>query len=186
MLQARAPQESELVLRDDVRGDGERFMQAHGTVLRDESGHAIGALVVLNDVTRLRRLETVRREFVANVSHELKTPITSIKGFVETLLEGAYRNPEEALNFLGIVAKQADRLNAIIEDLLMLSRLEQEEREERKGKPGRCGQWHTPTHSPGCPTGRPYQSFCCPGASRLIGRAARHRSCRRSCPARPS
>lgn len=131
VLQARAPQEGELVLRDDVRGDGERFMQVHGTVLRDESGHAIGALVVLNDVTRLRRLETVRREFVANVSHELKTPITSIKGFVETLLDGAYRNPDEALGFLGIVAKQADRLNAIIEDLLMLSRLEQEAREDK-------------------------------------------------------
>lgn len=130
VLQARVPQEGELVLRDDVRGDGERYMQAHGTVLRDESGHAIGALVVLNDVTRLRRLENVRREFVANVSHELKTPITSIKGFVETLLEGAYRNPEEALNFLGIVAKQADRLNAIIEDLLTLSRLEQDERQD--------------------------------------------------------
>ena len=67
----------------------QRFMQVHGTLLRDEEGRRIGALVVLNDVTRLRRLETIRRDFVANVSHELKTPITSIKGFVETLLDGA-------------------------------------------------------------------------------------------------
>ncbi len=72
------------------------------------------------------RLEGIRRDFVANVSHELKTPITSIKGFVETLLEGAASKPEDARRFLGIIAKQADRLNAIIEDLLLLSRLEQE------------------------------------------------------------
>jgi len=73
----------------------------------------------------LNRLENVRRDFVANVSHELKTPITSIKGFVETLLDGAMNNPAEADRFLKIVSKQANRLNAIIEDLLTLSRLEQ-------------------------------------------------------------
>jgi len=77
-----------------------------------------------HDVTRLRRLENVRSDFVANVSHELKTPITSIKGFVETLLDGAMDDPEDARRFLTIVAAQADRLNEIIEDLLTLSRLE--------------------------------------------------------------
>jgi len=101
-----------------------RDMQAHGAVLRDEEGRRIGALVVLNDVTRLRRLETVRRDFVANVSHELKTPITSIKGFVETLLDGSMHNPEEAERFLRIIARHADRMDAILEDLLALSRLE--------------------------------------------------------------
>lgn len=105
---------------------GERILQATGTVLRDVRQNVIGALVVLNDVSRLRRLERVRRDFVANVSHELRTPITSIKGFVETLLDGALRDPEEAEHFLRIVGKQADRLNAIIEDLLILSRMEQE------------------------------------------------------------
>jgi two-component system phosphate regulon sensor histidine kinase PhoR len=109
---------------------GERFLLANGSVLRDAQGQAIGALVVLNDMTRLRQLENVRREFVANVSHELKTPITSIKGFVETLLDGAMNSPEDAKRFLGIVSKHADRLNAIIEDLLSLSKLEQES--ERK------------------------------------------------------
>jgi len=73
----------------------------------------------------LNRLEKIRRDFVANVSHELKTPITSIKGFVETLLDGAINDPAEADRFLKIVSKQANRLNAIIEDLLALSRLEQ-------------------------------------------------------------
>ena len=76
-----------------------RLLQAHGTTLRDLHGKAFGALIVLNDVTRLRRLEQARRDFVANVSHELKTPITSIKGFVETLLDGAMQDPENARIF---------------------------------------------------------------------------------------
>jgi len=105
---------------------GERFIQARGAMLRGATDRDISALVVLNDVTRLRRLENTRREFVANVSHELKTPITSIKGFVETLLAGAIRDPEKSTRFLEIVVKQTDRLNAIIEDLLSLARIEQE------------------------------------------------------------
>jgi two-component system phosphate regulon sensor histidine kinase PhoR len=112
-------------------GARERSMQFHVTPLRDASGANIGALIVMNDVTNLRRLERVRRDFVANVSHELKTPLTSIKGFVETLLDGASEHPEEARRFLGILAKQVDRLHAILEDLLSLSRIEQEN--ERNG-----------------------------------------------------
>ncbi len=77
-------------------------------------------------IHRLRKLETIRRDFVANVSHELKTPITSIKGFVETLLGGALDKPEDSKRFLEIVASQTDRLNAIIDDLLSLSQLEQD------------------------------------------------------------
>jgi len=107
-----------------------RILQAHGSILRDVQGKGIGAVVVFNDVTRLRRLEQVRRDFVANVSHELRTPITSIKGFVETLLDGAINNPEDARHFLEIVAKQSDRLNAILGDLLTLSHIE--EGEEKK------------------------------------------------------
>jgi two-component system phosphate regulon sensor histidine kinase PhoR len=92
-------------------------------------------LIVLNDVTRLRRLENVRREFVANVSHELKTPVTSIKGFVDTLREGGVDDPADVRRFLDIVARQSDRLQAIIEDLLRLSRLEQGDA-DAFGKPG--------------------------------------------------
>lgn len=106
---------------------GARILQAHGSVLRDARGEGIGAVVVLNDVTRLRRLEQVRRDFVANVSHELRTPITSIKGFVETLLDGAMEDTADARRFLEILAKQADRLNAILGDLLTLSSIEEEE-----------------------------------------------------------
>ena len=122
-LVATAPIDADIV----VRGDPDRVLQAHGTALRDVRGQGIGAVIVLNDVTSFRRLEDVRRDFVANVSHELKTPITSIKGFVETLLDGAMANPQDAERFLRIIAKQADRLNAIIEDLLSLSKIEQSE-----------------------------------------------------------
>ena len=86
---------------------------------------------MLNDVTRLRKLENIRRDFVANVSHEIKTPITAIKGFVETLRDGAVKNPEDAERFLSIIQKHVDRLEAIVEDLLSLSRIEKEgERQE--------------------------------------------------------
>jgi two-component system phosphate regulon sensor histidine kinase PhoR len=115
--------DGEIIFRDN---DRDRLLQVRGTTLRDLQGKAFGALIVLNDVTRLRRLEQARRDFVANVSHELKTPITSIKGFVETLLDGAMREPENALSFLQIIARHADRLNEIIDDLLSLSRIEQD------------------------------------------------------------
>ncbi len=106
--------------------ENEKHLQANGAVLQGNQGQAVGAVIVLNDITRIRRLETIRRDFVANVSHELKTPITLIKGFVETLLSGALENREEAERFLKIIEAQVDRLNAIIDDLLSLSRLEQD------------------------------------------------------------
>lgn len=128
LYQARAtttPVEGEIVLN----GLSQRNIQLHGTRLLDSQGKAIGVLVVMNDVTAMRRLERVRRDFVANVSHELRTPITSIKGFIETLQSGAIDEPDNAKNFLQIIGRQADRLNQIIEDLLTLSRIEQEEEE---------------------------------------------------------
>ena len=115
------PTTGEIVLR----GDEQRFLQVTATALRDAAARDLGMLVVLNDITQLRWLENIRRDFVANVSHELKTPITSIKGFVETLRDGALADPPQAERFLEIVGRHADRLNAIIEDLLSLSRLEQ-------------------------------------------------------------
>ncbi|MDO3377738.1 two-component system histidine kinase PnpS [Geoalkalibacter halelectricus] len=127
-LAAAEPVEEDIVLHEG----GERYLQAHGTPLHD-AREQIGALIVLNDVTRLRRLETMRRDFVSNVSHELKTPITAIKGFVETLLDGAMHDPDDARRFLEIITRQADRLNAIIDDLLTLSRVEQGE--EQGGLP---------------------------------------------------
>jgi two-component system phosphate regulon sensor histidine kinase PhoR len=123
---AREPVEGEVVL-----DRGEQIIQAHGTFLKDTRGTDIGFLIVLHDITHLRRLELTRRDFVANVSHELKTPITSIKGFVETLLAGALREPENAENFLRIIARQTDRINEIIDDLLSLSRIERDTEQGR-------------------------------------------------------
>jgi two-component system phosphate regulon sensor histidine kinase PhoR len=108
----------------------ERLLQATGTALHNGENRRIGTLVVMHDVTDLRSLENMRREFVANVSHEIRTPITSIKGFVETLLEGALDDREDAYRFLNIIAKQADRLNSVVEDILTLSRLDQVPSEE--------------------------------------------------------
>jgi len=105
---------------------GERHLQARAGVLQDSSERRMGAVIVFNDITRLRRLENIRREFVANVSHELRTPLTAVKGAIETLLEGAHGSPEDAQRFLNLAARQVDRLNAIIEDLLLLSRIEEQ------------------------------------------------------------
>ncbi|MFM8706492.1 MAG: ATP-binding protein, partial [Planctomycetia bacterium] len=121
-IDCREPVEDDLLLR----GARDRTIRLRGTALRDVSGEG-GAVIVLNDVTDMQRLENVRRDFVANVSHELKTPIASIKGFVETLIDGAGDDPADTRRFLDIIARQADRLASIIEDLLALSRIEQSE-----------------------------------------------------------
>ncbi len=113
-----------------IASDAERTLNAYGVGILNGAGEKARALIVLHDITKLKRLETVRKDFVANVSHELKTPITSIKGFVETLKETGKENPEDVERFLGIISKHADRLNAIIDDLLSLSRIEQAESAE--------------------------------------------------------
>ncbi len=109
-----------------IRSTEDRWLHANGTVLHDADHQKIGALLVLHDNTRLHRLETMRRDFVANVSHELETPITSIKGFVETLLDGAINDRDNAHRFLEIVLRYINRLDSIIEDLLALSRVEKD------------------------------------------------------------
>jgi signal transduction histidine kinase len=115
-------------LKDIVEG-ANRFAQGHfDRKLDDYEVREIADLAsTLNGMAdQLQLLETIRQDFVANVSHELKTPITSIKGFVETLREGAKDNPEDLDRFLGILDKQSQRLEAIVDDLLTLSRLESE------------------------------------------------------------
>jgi two-component system phosphate regulon sensor histidine kinase PhoR len=84
----------------------------------------IGAVAVLHEITELRRLEQVRRDFVANVSHELKTPLTSIQGFAETLLGGALDDPQNSRRFVEIIRNHAVRLGRVTDDLLKLSRIE--------------------------------------------------------------
>ncbi len=107
-------------------GEGQTMqLQLHGAPLMGEGNRKIGAVVVMNDVTHLHRLEVIRRDFVANVSHELKTPITAIRGAVETLQEVVSRRPEDARRFLDMLSRQVERLSALIEDLLSLARIEQ-------------------------------------------------------------
>lgn len=86
-----------------------------------------GIIITFYDITRLKRLEQVRRDFVANVAHEIKTPITAIKGFAETLLDGAINDRESAMRFLEIMKKHSERLNSLVSDLLTLSAIEQGE-----------------------------------------------------------
>jgi two-component system phosphate regulon sensor histidine kinase PhoR len=86
-----------------------------------------GAVAVLSDVTELRRLETVRRDFVANVSHELRTPVAAIRGAAETLLLGGAQRPETAFEFATMIDRHAERLHRLVEDLLELSRIEARE-----------------------------------------------------------
>ncbi|ALM57295.1 two-component sensor histidine kinase [Staphylococcus sp. AntiMn-1] len=95
-------------------------------ILSKTKKNLYGMVIVMHDITNLKKLENLRREFVANVSHELKTPITSIKGFAETLLDGA-KNDEQALDdFLQIISKESNRIETLVFDLLDLSHVEQQ------------------------------------------------------------
>lgn len=122
-LAARESVVDEIVLHGE---SGDRFLHTNVVILGNGAGENVGVLVVMNDVTKIRRLENVRRDFVANVSHELRTPITSIRGYVETLLDGALDIREDAVRFLEIVLHQSERLATIIDDLLSLSKIEEE------------------------------------------------------------
>ena len=121
-LTTKQPLEKDFQLTDSQ--ENVRHFQVRITPLLKTSGDQFGALIVLNDITRIKLVETIRRDFVANVSHELKTPITSIIGAVETLIDGAIEQREVADRFLGIISRQSDRLDNLIRDLLLLSQLE--------------------------------------------------------------
>ena len=99
--------------------------------LRDESNQAIGALLLIADVTSEQRLERMRSDFVANVSHELRTPITNIKGYIETIQQIGLADPGQVNRFLEIVERNASRLGALVEDLLSISFLESTNSKER-------------------------------------------------------
>lgn len=104
-----------------------RHFEVYGAPIIGNNDEWKGILVVFHDISELKKLEQMRKDFVANVSHELKTPITSIKGFSETLLDGALKDEEALKSFLMIILKESDRLQALIQELLDLSRIEQQE-----------------------------------------------------------
>ncbi len=118
--------------RDDLTlsGQASRRVRAAVSPVVDHEGRPSGLLVVLNDITKLRRLESLRTDFAANVSHELRTPITNIKGYVETLMESSLTDPAQSLRFLGVIARNADRLSAIVEDMLVLTQIERADARE--------------------------------------------------------
>lgn len=120
-LESKLSLEKEIVLNNKKK---ETFIQVYSIPIYGENNERNGTLIVLNDITHIKKLETIRQDFVSNVSHELKTPVTSIQGYVETLLDNGLDNPDEIKNFLRIIKKHTSRLKAIIEDLLSLSRLE--------------------------------------------------------------
>ena len=120
-----------IILRSPAHHQDEIVLPLTGRCLQIEASPAGGkreneacVVLVFHDITDLRRLEKIRKDFVANVSHELRTPLTSIKGYVEALLDGAKDDPVASTKFLDIILKQSDRLNLIIEDLLELSKIE--------------------------------------------------------------
>ncbi len=100
-----------------------RFLQAIVTPL-ENVGEPSATLLILQDLTRIRRLETVRRDFISNISHELRTPLTSLKALVETLQDGALDDPPAARHFLTRMEEEVDALAQMVEELLELSRIE--------------------------------------------------------------
>jgi two-component system phosphate regulon sensor histidine kinase PhoR len=110
---------------DQPRRDDARFVRATGIPVRAGArGEPLAGLLVLQDVTELRRVETIRREFVANLSHELRTPLASLKALVETLEEGALDDPPAAREFLSQMHVEVDSLTQMVHELLELSRIE--------------------------------------------------------------
>jgi len=127
-LATAEPVEDDIVIDADER----MVLNIHSTALYDTHDKRMGTLIIFRDITRIRLLETMHKDFAANVSHELKTPLTTIKGFIETLLQmtadssGApdQESAAQYSRFLGIIEKNVNRMVRLIDDLLALSRLE--------------------------------------------------------------
>ncbi|MGD6816826.1 two-component system histidine kinase PnpS [Metabacillus sp. 84] len=107
-------------------GIDRRHFEIYGAPIIGTNDEWKGIVLVFHDITELKKLEQMRKDFVANVSHELKTPITSIKGFSETLLDGAMSDEKTLEYFLSIILKESDRLQSLIQDLLDLTKIEQQ------------------------------------------------------------
>jgi len=120
-LETHDPVEEDIL----IPGDEDLILNIHSSALYDNGNKRMGTLIIFHDITRIKHLEKMQKEFVANVSHELKTPLTSIMGFIETLQKMlSDNNKEGADKFLNIIEKNVGRMVALIDDLLSLSRLE--------------------------------------------------------------
>ncbi|MDQ0231011.1 two-component system histidine kinase PnpS [Metabacillus malikii] len=121
MTEVKVRKQLQLPLQIEIR-----HFEVYGAPIIGTNDEWKGIVLVFHDITELKKLEQMRKDFVANVSHELKTPITSIKGFSETLLDGALNDIETAEYFLSIILKESDRLQTLVQDLLDLSKIEQQ------------------------------------------------------------
>ena len=103
---------------------GQQYLRVTGTVLNREKEQSRSVLLIIEDITDVKKLENMRSDFVSNVTHELKTPLTSIRGFVDTLKQGAIKDEQYARKFLDIIDIEAERLYTLIQDILLLSEIE--------------------------------------------------------------
>lgn len=119
--------EEKIVGRIELNQQDRYFVEVVGVPVKNEKNELKGAVLVFHDISDLKRVEEMRKDFVANVSHELKTPITSIRGFAETLLDDELADEETRKHFIQIILKESTRLQSLIYDLLELSKIEKEE-----------------------------------------------------------
>jgi two-component system, OmpR family, phosphate regulon sensor histidine kinase PhoR len=119
-LSTPSPVEDDIVIHQD----GDHVLNIHSSALWDSHEQRMGTLIIFHDITRIRRLESMHKDFAANVSHELKTPLTTIKGFIETLQGMPQDIHEDTAGFLKIIEKNVNRMIELVNDLLALSRLE--------------------------------------------------------------
>jgi len=110
----------------ELTSESGRVLRAHITPVSNESGGLEGAVIVFHDLTDIRRIEKMRRDFVANVSHEFKTPLTSIRGYAETLLTRAGEDRALRKEFLNVIERNARQLETLVKDLLTLAKIESE------------------------------------------------------------
>ena len=108
----------------ELLGPPTRYLALNASAIPTEDEDDFGVIIVVHDITEVRRLENMRRDFVANVSHELKTPLASIQAYAETLIDGAIEDQKNNRTFLGRIVEQSERLNMLIQDLLSIARVE--------------------------------------------------------------
>jgi two-component system phosphate regulon sensor histidine kinase PhoR len=116
--------EQEVVLESSASGEPPRHFDINVVPIRAKTGEVAGAVAVFHDITRIKQLEVVRKEFVSNVSHELRTPLAIFRGYLETLTDNPTLPDDEKLRIYETMKRHSDRLNALVEDLLTLTRIE--------------------------------------------------------------
>ncbi|MDF2869509.1 MAG: sensor histidine kinase [Anaerocolumna sp.] len=122
---------SSVMKEGSISGQGVRYIRVTGTPLGLDGEKSFGILLIIEDITQLKKLENMRRDFVSNVTHELKTPLTSIRGFIDTLKSGAMKEEAVANRFLDIIDIEAERLFSLIQDILILQEIESKREFER-------------------------------------------------------